>query len=388
MAPSATLQMVARVRDLQAQGVEIIDLTAGEPDFGPPAAAEAAGIAAIEQGKGRYTAAAGSAELRAAAAKLALRETGIAYRPEETLVTTGAKLGICQALMALTNPGDEVIYPTPCWTSYPEMVKLTGGWPVPVKCGSNHLPTLEALEAGRSSRTKAMLLNTPCNPTGAVYPEALLKEIGEWALEHDITIISDEIYSALTYHGAVHHSPMKVVPALREQAVWIGGMSKAYAMTGWRMGFMCGPEKIIKSISGLQSQLASSPNAISQLASIAALEQGDADRDEMHKAFSERCTLVADALVAMEGVECPRPQGAFYAFPSFDSFLGKTDPQSGRLINSGDNLAECLLENDQLAVIGGSAFGAANSIRISFAASREELEQAMQRLANRLKSLI
>ncbi|PCH83577.1 MAG: aspartate aminotransferase [Planctomycetota bacterium] len=387
LTPSATLRMVARVRALQAQGVDIIDLTAGEPDCGPPAAAEAAGIAAIKAGHGRYTAASGTPELRAAAARLAERETGVPYSAEETLVTSGAKLGICQALMALLNAGDEVLYPVPCWTSYPEMVKLTGGKPVGVACDENHLPTMAALEAGRSERSKVLLLNTPCNPTGAVYPEGLLKQIGEWAIQHRIAVISDEIYSALTYHGAKHISPMKAVPALREQAVWIGGMSKTYAMTGWRIGFMAGPAPLIKSIGALQSQLASSPNAISQLASIAALEQGDEELKQMRDAFETRCTLVADALASMDGVNCPRPQGAFYAFPSFSSYIGKTDPDTGRHIGSGDELAEVLLEADHVAVMGGSAFGAPEAIRISFAASDEQLSQAMTRLQKRLERL-
>jgi aspartate aminotransferase len=379
--------MVARVKELQADGVEVLDLTAGEPDFGPPACAEAAAKEAIDANLGRYTAAAGLADLREAAADLATETTGLEWSSSQLLVTTGAKLGICQALMALVEEGDEVLFPVPCWTSYPEMVQLAGGVPVPVQCGENHLPKVDDLAAAASSRAKVLLINTPCNPTGAVYPRELLEEIGAWALEKRVALISDEIYAAMTYGGAKHVSPIAVLPELREQAVWVGGMSKAFAMTGWRMGFLGGPAPIISKIGALQSQLASSPPAISQHASIAALRGGAEDCLRMREAFEKRCVLVSDALSEMPGVECPRPQGAFYAFPGFGSFLGKTDSETGRPIHSGDDLAELLLEADRIALIGGSAFGKPDAVRISFATSEDVLKKALGRLAARLQKL-
>ncbi len=384
--PSATLAMVARVAQLRSEGVEVLSLTAGEPDFGPPKAAERAGIEAIQAGKGRYTAGAGMMELRAAAAEQIRHEIGVDYAPEEVIVTTGGKLGINQALLALVDPGARVLIPTPCWTSYPEMVRIAGGEPVMIPCGPDHLPRLEDLEAA-SPGACALLLNTPCNPTGAVYPAELCARIGDWAQEKGIVVISDEIYAALTYHGARHVSPIAASPGLREQAVWIGGMSKAYAMTGWRMGFLAAPRPLAKAVSGLQSQLASSPNAISQIASLAALEEGGEEREAMRQAFERRCKLVSDRLREMPGIECPVPQGAFYAFPSVAAHFGKTDPATGRTIRSGDDFGEVLLEADHIGVIGGSAFGAPDNFRLSFAAAEEVLVEALERIGNRLAAL-
>lgn len=387
LAPSATLATIARVRQLQAEGVDILDLTAGEPDFPPPPAAEAAGIAAIQQGKGRYTAAAGMMPLRKAVAAQLERDWNLPYRAEEIVVTNGAKIAIAQALLALVDPGDEVLIPIPCWTSYPEMVKLASGVPVEVTCLPNHLPDLAALEAARTERTVAILLNTPSNPTGVVYPEDCLRELGQWALKHGVRIISDEIYAALTYGEAKHVSPLALLPELRKTSVWIGGMSKTYAMTGWRMGFLAAAPEVAKAVATVQSQLSGSPNAITQLASLAAIEQSDADVAKMVQAFAARAKLVSDELAAMPGLRCELPQGAFYAWLDVSAFLGRQDPATGRVVQSGDDLTEILLEADGLASIGGSAFGDPNCLRLSFAAGEEVLSAAMKRLAARLKAL-
>ncbi len=387
LAPSATLAMTARVKDLQAQGVEILDLTAGEPDFSPPKCVEDAAVKAIKEGRGRYTAAAGMMELRKAVAAQISRELGMSYAPEQIVITNGAKIGIAQALMVMVESGDNVLVPTPCWTSYPEMVKLAEGEPRIVECGADLLPRVEDLEAARDERTAALMLNSPCNPTGMVFPESLLREIGSWAVANGVRIISDEIYSTLTYGGAKHFSPLQLVPELQETSVWIGGMSKAYAMTGWRMGFLAGPKDLAKSIAKVQSQLAGSPNAISMLASLAALENADAEREQMRQAFEGRCRIVVDALSQMPGVDCPNPSGAFYAFAGVASFLGKTCPDTNRTLNSGDDLVELLLEADQVATIGGSAFGAPEAFRISFATSEEVLKESMKRIAARLAKL-
>jgi len=387
LAPSATMAMLGRVHALRSRGLEILDLTAGEPDFPPPEAASRAGIEAIRQGRGRYTPAAGLPELRAEAARAVGAWTGLTYSPAEVVVTSGAKPALSQAFLALVDPGDEVLIPAPFWTSYPEIVRIAEGEPVSVPCDDAHLPDLAALEAARTERTVALLLNTPCNPTGAVYPEDRLRALGAWALEHDIRVVSDEIYAALVYHGARHVSPLAAAPGLRERGVWIGGTSKAYAMTGWRIGFLAAPEPLAKAVGDLQSQLNSCPPAISQYAALAALREGAADREAMRKVFQGRRDRVLEALRAIPGVEVADPQGAFYAFPGIPALLGSRDPETGRRIESGDDLVEVLLEADRVAAIGGRAFGAPEAFRISFAASQETLDAALERIAARIRSL-
>lgn len=380
--------MTARVRALQSRGIQVLDLTAGEPDFTPPPAAEAAGIQAIREGRGRYTAAAGTSELRQAAAGWIRAELGLGYAAEEVVVTPGAKLAICEALLALVDPGESVLIPSPFWTSYPEMVRLAQGEPILVPCGPDSLPRVEDLDAAWRAGTVAMLLNTPCNPTGAVYPEALLRELGAWALERGAWVISDEIYFALTYDGARHLSPLRAVPGLRERGVWIGGVSKAYAMTGWRIGFLAAPGPLARAVADLQSQLASSPNAISQLAALRALRDGRNDRERMRQAFERRCHTVVRAVQEIPGLACSTPRGAFYAFPRLlPERLGRTDPDTGRLVRSGDDLAEVLLEADHVALVGGSGFGEPSAFRISFAAADDVLRAALERIASRLRKL-
>lgn len=387
LAPSATLALVQKVREMRAAGIEVLALTAGEPDFAPPRAAEEAAMQAIREGQGRYTSAAGTAELRETVVEHIQEDIGLSYAASEIVVTNGAKIGIAQALMALVEAGDEVLLPSPCWTSYPEIVQLADATPVLVPCNAEFEPDLAALEAARTPQTRAILLNTPNNPTGAVYSEASLRALGEWALEHEIAVISDEIYASLTFDGAVHRSPLAVVPELRETSVWIGGMSKAYAMTGWRMGFVATYEALAKKIGALQSQLAGSPNAISQIASVAAIREGAAEREAMRAAFEKRSHLVVEALRAMPGLQCAMPSGAFYAFPRLGEHLGKVDPETGICIESGDDFARVLLEADRVACIGGTAFAQPDAFRISFAASEEVLLDAMHRIAQRLTRL-
>lgn len=384
---SATLAMVQRVKEMRDAGIEVLGLTAGEPDFTPPKVAAEAGIDAIRAGLGRYTAAAGTMELRQAIVEHIRQDLGLVYQPSQIVVTNGAKIAIVQALLALVAEGDEVLVPTPCWTSYPEMVKLADARPVLLKCDQRNYPSVADLEAHRTPATRALLLNTPNNPTGAVVPSEVLREIGQWALEHRIAIISDEIYSSLVYDGAVHHSPLTVVPELLETSVLVSGMSKAYAMTGWRMGFLAGPPVLAKAVASLQSQLAGSPCAISQIASVAALRYGAEDRKRMRLAFEARRRMVVEALRGIDGLQCAMPDGAFYAFPALGPFIGRTDPTTGRTIHSGDDFIEVLLEADRVACIGGSAFGAPNSFRISFAAADEVLKEALRRIADRLNAL-
>lgn len=379
--------MIARVKELQAAGLPILDLTAGEPDFAPPPAAEEGARAAIAGNKGRYTAAGGMLELRKEVGRMIQQEFGLQYGPEQVVVTAGAKIAIAQSLLCLVNPGEEVLIPSPYWTSYPEMVKLAEGVPVIVPCDAAFLPQVAALEAACTPRTRVLMLNSPNNPTGAVYPEALLRDIGEWALGRGISVISDEIYAALTYGGARHVSALAASPGLQATSVWIGGMSKAYAMTGWRMGFLAGPPWLAGAVASMQSQLASSPNAISQHASLAALRGDPAPRLKMREAFAARAKIVTAALRAIPGLQCPEPAGAFYAFPRLGAYLGRTDPASGRVMRSGDEFAELLLESDQIAVMSGRSFGAPDAVRLSFATSEETLREALKRLAARLAGL-
>ena len=379
--------MIQRVRSLQGEGIPVLDLTAGEPDFSPPPAAEEAGIRAIQEGKGRYTPAAGLVELRKAAADHIKNDFGLSYRPEEVVITHGAKIGIAQALMAFGEVGRNVLVPYPCWTSYPEMVRLAEAEPVMVRCDSQQLPAVDDLEKARDENTVAILLNTPCNPTGVVFPEKRLCEIAQWALDHNIIVISDEIYGTLVYGGAKHVSPLSLVPELQKTSVWIGGMSKAYAMTGWRIGFVAAAEPLAKKIGAVQSQLAGSPCAISQWASLAALQQGNEEREAMRASFETRRELLVQELNLIPGLTCAMPQGAFYAFPNIQNYLGKTDQDSGRTVNTGDDLVEILLEQDHVALIGGTAFGDPNSVRISFAASTDVLTMALKRFRARLNRL-
>jgi len=385
--PSATLAMVQRVNDLRAKGVAITDLTAGEPDFTPPKAAEEAGIQAIREGKGRYTSAAGILELREAAAIHLKNDFGLDFSADEIVVTHGAKIALAQALMAFGDPGRKVLVPYPSWTSYPEMVRLAEAEPVMVKTDSQHCPAVADLEAARDDQTVALLLNTPGNPTGVVIPEQRLREIAQWALENNVVIISDEIYGTLVYGDAKHFSPLALVPELKETSIWVGGMSKAYAMTGWRMGLLAAAKPLAKKIAAIQSQLAGSPCAIAQHASLAALTLGNEAREEMRLAFEKRSRLVFSALQAMDGIECAKPQGAFYAFPNIKTFLGLTDPDSGRTVRTGDDLVEILLDQDHVALIGGRAFGDEESFRISFATSEDVLQQGLDKIAARLKKL-
>ncbi len=384
--PSATLAMIGRVAALRAAGETILDLTAGEPDCGPPPAAEEAGIRAIQEGRGRYTAAAGLMALREEVADWIQNEVGLEYQAEEIVITAGAKIAINLALMAVLDPGDEVIIPSPYWTSYPEMVRLAGATPLSVACNADYQPCVADLENARTDKTRLLLLNTPNNPTGAVLPTDLLQEIGAWAAHAGIGLISDEIYGSLTF-GAQHHSILALHPALQETSFWIGGVSKAFAMTGWRMGFLAARKPLAGAVARIQSQLASSPPTISQHAALAALQQGGEARAQMVASFMQRRDRVLAAFAAMQGMVCPKPEGAFYAFPSIAALLGRADSTSGKIIQSGDDFAELLLEQDRVAVIGGSAFGDANGFRISFAAGDEVLDQALERIGKRIASL-
>lgn len=384
---SATLSVMGKVKGLIAQGVDIINLTAGEPDFSPPQCVNDAAVEAIHSGMGRYTPSAGLPELRKVVATTINDEVGLNYKAENIVVCNGGKIAIVQALMTILNEGDEVLIPYPCWTSYPEMVKLAGGVPAMVACDVNMLPDISALEAACNNRTVAILINTPSNPTGVVFPKEFTRQLGEWCLEKQLRVISDEMYCSLTYNGAQHHSPLKLVPELQKTSAWIGGMSKSFAMTGWRMGYLAAPSDWAKLVGRIQSQLAGSPNAISQIASIAGLTNGMPEREAMRLEFEKRSELVTTRISAIEGISCPEPQGAFYCFVDISKLIGCTH-EDGTVINNGDDFSDLLLTVDQVATIGGLAFGSDNHFRISFAASEAELECALEKLSARVNTLL
>ena len=384
---SATLSVMGKIKGLIAQGVDIINLTAGEPDFSPPQCVNDAAIKAIHDGMGRYTPSAGLLELRKTVAEVIGNEIGIRYKAENIVVSNGGKIAIVQALMAILNDGDEVLIPFPSWTSYPEMVKLAGGVPVMVSSDKNMLPDLNALEAACSTRTVAILLNTPSNPAGVVFSEDFTRQLGEWCLAKGLRVISDEMYCSLTYNGAEHHSPLMVVPELQKTSAWIGGMSKSFAMTGWRMGYFAGPANWAAIVGRIQSQLTGSPNSIAQYASIAGLKNGATEREAMRLEFEKRSRLITAGIARIDGISCPEPQGAFYCFIDISKLIGCTDA-SGITINSGDDFARLLLEVDKIATIGGSAFGGPNHFRLSFAAPEKELELALEKLSSRVSTLL
>ncbi|MFT7516965.1 MAG: aspartate aminotransferase [Myxococcota bacterium] len=384
---SATLSVMGKVKGLIAQGVDIINLTAGEPDFSPPQCVNDAAIEAIKAGKGRYTSSVGLLELRQEVAALVNNEIGLNYTAENIVVSNGGKIAIVQALMAILNEGDEVLVPFPCWTSYPEMVKLAGGIPVMVACDASMLPDLKALEGACNERTVAILINTPSNPTGVVFPEEFSRQLGEWCLAKQLRVISDEMYYSLTYDGVKHHSPLKLVPELQKTGVWIGGMSKSYAMTGWRMGYLAGPADLVELVGRIQSQLTGSPNAISQHASIAGLKHGATDCEAMRLEFEKRSKLISDGIRAIEGVSCPEPQGAFYCFVDISNLIGCKD-EDGKVIQNADDFCALLLDADKIATISGSAFGSATHFRMSFAASKPELGLALEKLSSRVSTLL
>ena len=376
---SATLSVMGKIKGLIAQGVDIINLTAGEPDFSPPQCVNDAAIKAIHGGMGRYTPSAGLLELRKTVAEVIGNEIGIRYKAENIVVSNGGKIAIVQALMAILDDGDEVLIPFPSWTSYPEMVKLAGGVPVMVSCDENMLPDLAALEAACSARTVAILLNTPSNPTGVVFSEDFTRKLGEWCLAKGLRVISDEMYCSLTYNGAEHHSPLMVVPELQKTSAWIGGMSKSFAMTGWRMGYFAGPTDWAAIVGRIQSQLTGSPNSIAQYASMSGLKNGTTEREAMRLEFEKRSRLITAGIAKIDGISCPEPQGAFYCFVDISKLIGCTDAR-GITINSGDDFARLLLEVDKIATIGGSAFGGPNHFRLSFAAPEKRTRAGIREI--------
>jgi len=381
IAESATLKVDAKAKALQAAGRPVISYAAGEPDFPTPAHIVEAALAAVRDPKNhRYTPAAGLPELREAIVEKTTRDSGFTYPASQVVVTNGGKQAVYQAFATLLDPGDEVLVPTPYWTTYPEAIKLAGGKQVDVFAGAdqNYLVTVDQLEAARTPRTKVLLFVSPSNPTGSVYSPEQTKEIGDWAEKHGLWVISDEIYQNLTYDGVKAVSIVEATPALADRTILVNGVAKTYAMTGWRLGWMVGPADAMKAAANLQSHLSSNVSNISQRAGIAALTGPQECVEEMRTAFDRRRKLIVGELNKIPGFVTPTPQGAFYVYPDVTALLGRT--WGGVTPTTSLELADLILEQAEVAAVPGEAFGPSGYLRFSYALGDEPLLEGMHRL--------
>lgn len=387
--PSATIAVSQKARELKAQGMDVIGLGAGEPDFDTPDNIKAAAIDAINRGETKYTPVSGIPELREAIAKKFKRENNLDYTPAQTIVGTGGKQILFNAFMATLNPGDEVIIPAPYWVSYPEMVAICGGTPVFVEAGieSNFKLTPEALEAVITPKTKWFLFNSPSNPSGAAYSRAELKALTDVLMRHDhVWVLTDDMYEHLVYGDFVFTTPAEVEPGLYERTLTMNGVSKAYAMTGWRIGYAAGPLPLIKAMDMIQGQQTSGACSIAQWAAVEALNGTQDFIPENRKIFEARRDLVVSMLNQATGLECPSPEGAFYVYPSCKALIGKKTP-AGKVIETDVDFVTELLEAEGVAVVQGSAFGLGPNFRISYATSEKLLEDACSRIQRFCASL-
>ena len=381
IAESATLKVDAKAKALQAEGRPVISYAAGEPDFPTPQnIVDAASRAVLDPKNYRYTPAAGLPELREAIAAKTARDSGWAVPASQVIVTNGGKQAVYQSFATIVDAGDEVLLPTPYWTTYPEAVKLAGGVPVDVFAGADqgYLVTVEQLEAARTDKTKVLLFVSPSNPTGAVYSPEQTKAIGQWALEHGIWVIADEIYQNLVYDGVKAVSIVEAVPALAEQTILVNGVAKSYAMTGWRLGWMVGPADAIKAAANLQSHLSSNVSNISQRAAIEALTGPQDQVEVMRQSFERRRNIIVAELNKIDGVVCPNPEGAFYVYPDVTGLLGRE--WGGVTPTTTLELADLILEQAEVAVVPGEAFGPSGYLRLSYALGDEPLLEGIQRL--------
>ena len=386
LSPSATLAMSQRSSELKAQGVDIINMSVGEPDFNTPDHIKAAAIAAVQDNWTRYSPVPGYPELKKAIVAKLKNENGLDYLPSQILCSNGAKQSVCNAIMALVNQGDEVIIPAPYWVSYPQMVLLAEGTPVavPTTIEQDFKMTPEQLEQAITPRTRAIILCSPSNPTGSVYSAAELEALKDVLLKHErVMIIADEIYEHINYVGA--HASMAQFPDIKDRVVIVNGVSKAYAMTGWRIGFIAAPEWVVKGCNKLQGQYTSGPCSVSQKAAEAAYTGSQKCVEQMRQAFERRRDLIVRLAREIPGLEVNNPQGAFYLFPKCSSFFGKRDGE--RVINSSSDLAMYLLEVGHVATVGGDAFGSPECFRMSYATSEENIVEAMRRIADTLARL-
>lgn len=381
IAESATLKVDAKAKALKSQGRPVISFAAGEPDFVTPQNIVDAALTAVNDPRNyRYTPAAGLPELREAIAEKTRRDSGMDVPASGVVVTNGGKQAVYQAFATLLDPGDEVLVPTPYWTTYPEAIKLAGGVQVDVFAGADqgYLVTVDQLEAARTERTKVLLFVSPSNPTGAVYPPEQVEEIGRWAEEHGLFVIADEIYQNLTYDGVKALSIVEAVPALADRTILVNGVAKTYAMTGWRVGWMAGPADLIAAAANLQSHLSSNVSNISQRAALEALTGTQEPEEQMRLAFDRRRQTIVAELNAIDGIRTPTPQGAFYVYPDVSGLLGRT--WGGVTPTTSLELADLILEQAEVAAVPGEAFGPSGYLRLSYALGDDELLEGVRRL--------
>lgn len=386
LAPSATLAMSQKSSEMKAQGIDVINMSVGEPDFNTPDHIKAAAKKAVDDNFSRYSPVPGYADLREAIVAKLKRENNLDYTTSEILVSNGAKQSVCNTLMALVNDGDEVIIPAPYWVSYPQMVKLAGGTPVIVEAGfeQDFKMTPQQLEDAITPKTRMLILCSPSNPTGSVYSKDELAALAEVIKRHDdLFVLADEIYEHINYVG--HHESIAQFPGMKERAIIVNGVSKAYAMTGWRIGYIAAPEWIVKGCNKLQGQYTSGPCSVSQKAAEFAYNASQECVEEMRRAFERRRDLIVSLAKDIPGLEVNRPEGAFYLFPKCSSFYGKTD--STTTIGNSTDLAMYLLEKGHVATVGGDAFGDPECFRMSYATSDENIIEAMKRIKDALARL-
>ena len=388
LAPSATLAMSQKSSEMKAQGIDVINMSVGEPDFNTPDHIKQAAKLAIDENYSRYSPVPGYPDLRQAIARKLERENQLHYTPAEILVSNGAKQSVCNTVMALVNPGDEVIIPAPYWVSYPQMVLLAGGNPVIVEAGfdQNFKMTPEQLEAAITPKTRLLILCSPSNPTGSVYNKAELEALAKVILSHDdLFVLADEIYEHINYVGK--HESIAQFPGMKERSIIVNGVSKAYAMTGWRIGYIAAPEWIVKGCNKLQGQYTSGPCSVSQKAAEFAYTSSQECVEEMRKAFERRRDLIVKLAKDIPGLEVNVPEGAFYLFPKCSSFFGKKSAVDGFAVNNSTDFAMYLLEKAHVASVGGDAFGDPECFRMSYATSDENIVEAMRRIKDALAVL-
>ena len=388
LAPSATLAMSQKSSEMKAQGIDVINMSVGEPDFNTPDHIKDAAKKAVDDNFSRYSPVPGYPELRKAIVAKLKKENGLDYNINEILVSNGAKQSVCNTVMALVNPGDEVIIPAPYWVSYPQMVLLAGGTPVIVEAGfeQNFKMTPEQLEAAITPKTRLLILCSPSNPTGSVYSKAELEGLAEVIKRHDdLFVLADEIYEHINYVGK--HESIAQFPQMKERSIIVNGVSKAYAMTGWRIGYIAAPEWIVKGCNKLQGQYTSGPCSVSQKAAEFAYTASQECVEEMRKAFERRRDLIVRLAKDIPGLEVNVPEGAFYLFPKCSSFYGKKSADDGFPVNNSTDLAMYLLEKGHVATVGGDAFGDSDCFRMSYATSDENIIEAMRRIKVALGNL-
>jgi len=385
--PSPTLAITARARRMRAEGIDVLNFGAGEPDFDTPEHIKAAAVQALKEGFTKYTATAGIDELKDAVCLKLKRDNGVEYRRENIMVSCGAKHTLYNLCMVLFQEGDEVLLPAPYWVSYPEQLRMAGAVPVPVGTveADGFRVRVEQLQAACTERTAGLILNSPCNPTGAVLGRKDLEAIATFAAARDLTVITDETYEALTYDGREALSIAALGEAVKRRTVLVNSLSKAYAMTGWRIGYAAGPVEVIRAMDTFQSQVTSNPTSIAQRAAVAALTSPQDCVRAMREAFARRRDVLVAALSGLPGVTCVLPGGAFYAFPNVAAYLGRR--AGGRLLSTSTDLAEYLLDEARVAVVPGAEFGSDTHLRLSYATSTEQILEGVRRMGEALRRL-